>query len=51
MQTEYHKWFSPILGHDMELKVYVYYGKPALVFPSQQGRFYVLEDRGMFGAN
>lgn len=50
MQTEYHKWFSPILGHDMELKVYGYYGKPALVFPSQQGRFYDFEDRGMIGA-
>ena len=23
MQIEYHKWYSPILGHDMELKVYV----------------------------
>ena len=47
MQIEYHKWFSPILGHDMELKVYGYYGKPALVFPSQQGRFHDFEDWGM----
>jgi esterase/lipase superfamily enzyme len=47
MQIEYHKWFSPILGHDMELKVYGYYGKPALVFPSQQGRFHDFEGWGM----
>jgi esterase/lipase superfamily enzyme len=47
MQIEYHKWFSPILGHDMELKVYGYYGKPALVFPAQSGRFYDFEGFGM----
>jgi esterase/lipase superfamily enzyme len=47
MQIEYHKWFSPILGHDMELKVYGYYGKLVLVFPSQQGRFHDFEDWGM----
>lgn len=47
MQIEYHKWFSPILGHDMELKVYGFYGKPVLVFPSQQGRFHDFEDQKM----
>ena len=47
MQIEYHKWFSPILGHDMDWKVYGYYGKPVLVFPSQQGRFHDFEDWGM----
>jgi esterase/lipase superfamily enzyme len=47
MQIEYHKWFSPILGHDMELKVYGYYGKPALVFPAQAGSFHEFEDFGM----
>ena len=49
MQTEYHKWFSPILGHDMELKVYGYYGKPVLVFPAQGGSFHEFEDFGMIG--
>jgi esterase/lipase superfamily enzyme len=49
MQIEYHKWFSPILGHDMELKVYGYYGKPVMAFPSQQGRFHDFEDQGMTG--
>src|SRR5574339_267451 len=49
MQTEYHKWFSPIVGHDMELKVYGYYGKPVLVFPPQGGRFFDFEGFGMIG--
>ena len=47
MQTEYHKWFSPCLGHDMELKIYGYYGKPVLVFPPQGGRFFDYEGFGM----
>src|SRR5512139_170616 len=44
MQIEYHKWFSPILGHDMEMKVYGYFGKPVLVFPAQGGSFHEFED-------
>jgi esterase/lipase superfamily enzyme len=47
MQTEYHKWFSPCLGQDMELKIYGYYGKPVLVFPPQGGRFFDFEGFGM----
>jgi esterase/lipase superfamily enzyme len=50
MQIEYHKWFSPCLGHDMELKVYGYYGKPVVVFPAQAGRFYDFENFGMVEA-
>jgi esterase/lipase superfamily enzyme len=50
MQVEYHKWYSPNLGQDMELKVYGYYGKPALVFPAQGSRFFEFEDMGMVGA-
>ena len=49
MQTEYHKWFSTSLGHEMELKVYGYYGKPVLVFPAQAGSFHEFEDFGMIG--
>src|SRR3990172_3586588 len=49
MQIEYHKWFSPILGHDMEMKVYGFYGKPVLVFPAQGGSFHEFEDFGMIG--
>jgi esterase/lipase superfamily enzyme len=47
MQIEYYRWFSPILGHDMELKVYGYYGKPVLVLPAQGGSFHEFEDFGM----
>ena len=50
MQIEYHKWYSPSLGQDMELKVYGYYGKPLLVFPAQEGRFYEFEGMGMASA-
>lgn len=50
MHTEYHKWWSPHLGQDMELKVYGDAGKPLLVFPAQGGRFYEYEDFGMIAA-
>ncbi len=50
MQVEYHKWHSPFLGHDMELKVYGWQGKPVLVFPAQSGRFYDFENFGMIEA-
>ena len=44
MHTEYHRWFSPALGHDMELKVYGHYGQPIVVFPAQDGRFFDFEN-------
>jgi esterase/lipase superfamily enzyme len=50
VNIEYHKWYSPNLGHDMELKVYGWYGKPMLVFPAQGGRFYEYEDFKMIDA-
>lgn len=50
MQTAYHKWWSPNLGQDMELKVYGYYGKPLLVFPAQGGRFFEYEGFQMIDA-
>jgi esterase/lipase superfamily enzyme len=50
MYTEYHKWRSPNLNQDMELKVYGHAGKAILVFPAQGGRFYEYEDFGMVEA-
>lgn len=50
MNIEYHKWWSPNLGQEMELKVYGFYGKPMLVFPAQAGRFYEYEDFKMIEA-
>ena len=49
MHTEYHKWYSPALGEDMELKVYGHGGKAIVVFPCQDGRFYDYEGQGMVG--
>lgn len=50
MHTEYHKWFSPNLNRDMELKVYGHAGFPMLVFPTSMGRFYQYADQGMIAA-
>jgi len=50
MKREYHKWFSPRLGRDMELLVFGHGGLPAVVFPTSCGRFFEFEDRGMVGA-
>ncbi len=50
MRRDYHKWFSPRLGREMEMVVYGHGGLPAVVFPTSQGRFYEFEDRGMVDA-
>jgi esterase/lipase superfamily enzyme len=50
MHVEHHKWWSPNLGRDMELKVYGNYGRPMLVFPSANGRFFDYEGFGMIEA-
>ena len=50
MKKEYHRWFSPALGKDMELLVYGHAGKPVIVFPSSGGSYYEFEDFGMVNA-
>jgi esterase/lipase superfamily enzyme len=50
MNIEYHKQWSRSLNQEMEFKVYGHAGKPAVVFPSQGGRFYEYEDFGMVAA-
>jgi esterase/lipase superfamily enzyme len=50
MNREYHKWWSPRLGRDMELLVHGHAGVPMIVFPTSQGRFFEFEDRGLVGA-
>jgi len=50
MHREYHKWWSPSLGRDMELLVYGYSGARLIVFPTSRGKFYEWEDRGMMHA-
>ena len=44
METQYHKWYSPSLNRDMELKVYGHAGRPMLYIPCQDGRFYDFEN-------
>ncbi len=50
MKREYHRWFSPSLGREMELLIYGHGGVPSVVFPTSQGRFYEFEDNGMVEA-
>ncbi len=47
MKTAYYKEYSNNLGREMEFKVYGHSGKPMLVFPSQDGRFFDFENNGM----
>jgi esterase/lipase superfamily enzyme len=47
MKREYHKWFSPALGREMEMLVFGHDGLPVVVFPTSRGRFFEFEDRGM----
>lgn len=50
MHVEYHRWKSPNLGKDMELKIYGHWGVPFIVFPSSRGRFFDYEGMGMIDA-
>jgi esterase/lipase superfamily enzyme len=47
MNREYHKWHSPSLNRDMELTVFGHAGARVFVFPTQSGRFFDWENRGM----
>lgn len=47
MKVAYHKWVSPALEREMELKVYGHAGKPFIIFPTQGGRFFQAEDEGI----
>jgi esterase/lipase superfamily enzyme len=47
VNREYHKWFSPRLGRDMEMLVFGHAGMPVIVFPTSMGRFFDYENRHM----
>lgn len=47
MKVEYYKEFSSVLAHDMEIKVFGHGGKPCIAFPTECGRFYDYENRGI----
>ena len=51
MHTAYYKEYSHILGREMEFTVYGYSGKPCIVFPAQDGRFYDFFNFGMVDAS
>jgi esterase/lipase superfamily enzyme len=44
MNREYHRWYSPALGRDMELLVFGHAGAKVLVFPTRVARFHEYED-------
>jgi esterase/lipase superfamily enzyme len=50
MQGHYHKFHSSQLGEDFELKTYGHAGRPMVVFPSGNGRYYDFENFGMVHA-
>ena len=47
MKEEYFKEYSNRLQRDMEFKVYGHAGKPVVVFPPGDGRFWHYELHGM----
>lgn len=50
MHTAYYKEYSHSLGRDMEFMVYGHSGKPCVVFPAQDGRFFDFANFGMVDA-
>ena len=47
MEGTYYKEWSPVLGRDMEFKVYGHSGVPVLALPARGGRFYDWENNAM----
>jgi esterase/lipase superfamily enzyme len=47
VHREYHKWFSPALGRDMELMLLGHGGTRVLIFPTRCGRFFDYENFGI----
>jgi esterase/lipase superfamily enzyme len=50
MQTSSAELYSPAVGQAGSVLGYGHYGRPVLVFPSEQGRAYDFADNGMVGA-
>ena len=49
MRREHISIYAPAIGGEGELIVYGHWGRPLLVFPSQQGRAWDYENNGMIG--
>lgn len=50
MQVSYHKKYSAALGREMEFKRYGHAGRPVVMFPTSNGRFFQYEDTGTIAA-
>lgn len=50
MRREVHEVWAPSSGHSGTVLVYGHWGRPVLVFPSEQGRAWDFEDNGMVDA-
>ena len=50
MRREHVRLYAPSIGSEGDLIAYGHYGRPVLVFPSQQGRAWDYENNGMVGA-
>jgi esterase/lipase superfamily enzyme len=44
MNREYHRWYTPRLGRDMELLVFGHAGAKVLIFPTRDDRFHEYEN-------
>ncbi|MFZ2961025.1 MAG: alpha/beta hydrolase-fold protein [Candidatus Ozemobacteraceae bacterium] len=47
MKREYHVFYSHVLGRNLEILVFGHGGRPMMVFPSSDGRFFDFENFGM----
>ena len=50
MKEQYHKWFSPSLGKDIEMLVFGDRGYPVILFPTSMGSFSENKDFGLLDA-
>ena len=50
MRRDHVSLHAPAIGNDGEMIAYGHHGRPILVFPSQQGRCWDYEERGMIGS-
>ena len=50
MKREHHRVHAPAFGGEGDVIVYGHWGRPLLVFPSEQGKAWDFENNGMIGA-
>src|SRR5471030_1698564 len=50
VNREFHRWYSPSLGKDMDMLIFGHAGSPMVAFPTSMGRFFEWEDQGMIRA-